>query len=111
MGLLSTADYVRMQSELADVRDDNALSITIRRGASTLAAQTVRIARAGTASGQRADVGTLEEAQQRVVVLGGITLDIRPGDRFNDLAGVLYEVVAVRPNRRAAIMAEAKVIQ
>ena len=100
-----------MQVDLLAVRSDREESVVIRRGSTTLAAQTVRIARAGTASGQRADVGTLEEAQQRVVVLGGITLDIRPGDRFNDLAGILYEVVAVRPNRRAAVMAEARVIQ
>ena len=100
-----------MQVDLLAVRSDREESVVIRRGSTSLAAQTVRIARAGTASGQRADVGTLEEAQQRVVVLGGITLDIRPGDRFNDLAGILYEVVAVRPNRRAAVMAEARVIQ
>ena len=32
------------------------------------------------------------------------------GDRFND-AEVLYRVVLVRPNRRAAVVAEAEVVQ
>ena len=111
MGLLSASDFAKMQADLLEVRNDNALSISIRRGATTLAPQTVRIARAGSASGQTVDVGTLEEQQQRVVVMGSVSLDIRTGDRFNDAASVLYEVVAVRPNRRAAVMAEATVIQ
>jgi len=46
-----------------------------------------------------------------VVVLGGVDLDIATGDRFNDGANRLYEVDFIRPNRSAATMAEARVIQ
>jgi hypothetical protein len=45
-----------------------------------------------------------------VVVLGGSTLDIQPGDRFN-AGGQLYEVEFVRANRRAGIQAQARMVQ
>ena len=43
-----------------------------------------------------------------VVVLGPTTFDVAIDDRFT-LAGVLYRVTFVRPNRLAAIVAEAEV--
>jgi hypothetical protein len=45
------------------------------------------------------------------VVLGNTSLDLQPEDRFNDGAGNVYRVLAVRPNRRAGIIAEAVGIQ
>lgn len=110
--MLSAADWAAMQADLLAVRGDNAVSITIRRGATTLAAQTVRIARLGGAqTAASAGSARAQEARGRVVVMGATTLDIQPGDRFNDAAGELYQVVLVRPNRRAAVMAEAEIIE
>lgn len=101
-------DWNAAAADLLAVRDDNSVSITIRRGASTLAAQTVRIARAG-AIALRSDIGTMDQSSQRVVVLGAVALDIALGDRFT-VSARLYEVDFVRPNRRAATVAEARLI-
>lgn len=109
MGLMSNADWSRMAADLRQVRDDNAISIEIRRGATTLPVQVVRLARQGTTN-RRADAGAIEQSEQRVVVLGDGTLDIQKGDRFNDDRGELYEVDFVRPNRRAMVVAEARII-
>lgn len=108
MGMMSADDWQRMAVDLRRVRDDNAVSISIRRGSSTLTAQTVRIARAGTVA-NRSDSGGLEQSTQRVVVMGEAALDIAIGDRFN-VNGDLYEVDFVRPNRRAMVVAEARLI-
>lgn len=110
MALLTSADIASMQADLLSVRADRAESIVIRRDGSALSAQTVRIARQG-GNATRADGGNTEQFSQRVVVLGAVTLDIQTGDRFNDTAGRLYEVDFVRPNRSAATMAEARVIE
>ncbi len=109
MGLLNASDIASMQADLLAVRDDNDVSIVIRRNSTTLAAQSVRVARAG-AGATRADGGSAEQWMQRVVVLGAVALDIATGDRFNT-GGRLYEVDFVRPNRAAATMAEARVIE
>lgn len=107
-GLMAAADWAAMAADLAAVRGDNEASIAIRRGSTTLAAQAVRIARIGQRSA--APVGqNASEVQQGVVALGGLSFDVQVGDRFT-VAGVLYEVTTVRPNRRAAVVAEAKAI-
>lgn len=103
-------DWTQAAADLAAVRADNAQSITIRRGAMTLAAQSVRIARVG-GSGLVQRDGQVRESRGRVVVLFGIDGDVQPGDRFNDSTGLLYEVALVRPNQRAAVVAEAEVAQ
>jgi hypothetical protein len=46
-----------------------------------------------------------------VVVLFGTSGNVQVGDRFNDSAGVLYEVSFVRPNRRAGVIAEAEAVE
>jgi hypothetical protein len=99
-----------MATDLAAVRAENQVSITLRRGGSSLEAQPVRIARMP--SQGRVSTGELtQESRGRVVVLGGTDLDIQPDDRFTDADGALYRVVLVRPNRRAAVIAEAEVIE
>lgn len=109
MGLLNASDIAAMQADLLAVRGDNEVSVVIRRGSTALAAQSVRVARAG-AGATRADGGSAEQWTQRVVVLGAVGLDIATGDRFT-VDGDLYEVDFVRPNRTAATMAEARVIE
>jgi hypothetical protein len=109
-GLLSQHDLTRMAADLQAVRDDHALEIEVRRGADTLAPQTVRVARQGTIA-QANDRGEMEQSSQRVVVLGDATLDIEKGDRFTDAWGQLCEVDFVRPNRRVMVVAEGRIIQ
>jgi hypothetical protein len=108
--VLNADDWAQMTTDLAAVRGDNEASITIRRGDTTLAAQTVRIARAGGAQGREQDSEGAQQVMGRIVVLGPTTLDIAPGDRFT-LAGTLYQVAFIRPNRRAAVVAEAEIIE
>jgi len=102
-------DWMQAATDLAAVRGDNAQSITIRRGGTTLAAQSARIARMGGGSVQQD--GQARASRGRIVVLFGMTGNVQPGDRFNDSTGLLYEVVIVRPNQRAAVVAEAEVVQ
>lgn len=103
-------DWTELAADLAQVVADNSQSITIRRSGSTLAAQTVRLARLGTQGQVRNGEGT-QESRGRVVILGSTSLNIQPDDRFTDASGVLYRVVLVRPNRRAAVIAEAEVVE
>lgn len=106
--MLSTEDRAQMTSDLAEIRNDNPVSITIRRGQTSLPAQTVRIARAGD-TGLQVDSGPSQETRGQVIVLFGPDGDVATGDKFNvDLD--LYEVGYVRPNRRERIEAEARLI-
>lgn len=111
MGLLSDGDWVQMAADLAVVRGDNEASVVLRRGNTTLTAQDVRVARTGGGSRAEGLSNRSQESRGRAVVLGGTTLDIQPDDRFTDKNGVLYRVVAVRPNRRAGVMAECEVVE
>ena len=52
----------------------------------------------------------MEAALSMVTVLGGLDFDVQPADRFT-ADGVLYQVVAVHPNRDSAVMAEARMVQ
>ncbi len=108
--MLSSDDWTQMAADIADVRGDNEVAIVIRRGATTLASQNVRLAGAGTGPRQAQGART-EESQGQVLVLGSTTLDIQVGDRFNDADGMLYRVILVRPNRRVGTVAEATVAE
>ena len=108
--MLTAADRARMTAGLRTIRDDRAVSIVIRRGSTTLAAQTVRIARGGNAQAGAADVAGVQAAIQPVVVAGDATLDIQPGDRFT-VGGVLHEVTAIHPNRDHGAQAQARRVQ
>jgi len=108
--IVTAADLAEMQVDMLDIRSDRAESITVRRGATTLAAQIVRIARLGGGNARR-DTGAMEVSTQAVVVLGAVDLDIQKDDRFNDTAGNLYVVDFVRPNRTVATMAEARLVE
>jgi hypothetical protein len=108
--MLSSKDMAQMQADLLAVRNDRAVDIVIRRNGSNLPAQTVRIARAGMAGSNLADAGAVQGTVTGAVVLGAVSLDIKPGDRFT-VNSMLYEVVAIHPNRDASTQAEAKVVQ
>lgn len=108
--MLTSADRALMQSDADEIRLDNPTTITIRRSGSTLPSQSVRIVRRG-GSGQRRDSDGAEQVTGEVLVMGPAGLDIKPGDRFNDGNGTLYEVTLIRPNRTVKTEAEARVIE
>ena len=103
----SSGDWDKLNAALMQVRGDNSASIVIRRSGVDQAAQTVRIARVGGGQGIGAEA---EAAQQSVVVMGDTDFDVEPADRFTHDGG-LYEVISIRPNRRAAVVAEARVLE
>ena len=108
--MLSTADLAKMKADVLDVIGDHSASITIRRGNTTLAAQTVRVERVGRSGSQQKDAAASDQTESRMVVVGDEDLDIALGDRFNAL-GFLCEVTAVHPNTQIGTQAEAVVIQ
>ena len=102
--MLNPFDLEQMQADLETIRNDNPVSIVLRRGKVTLAAQTVRITRGRPG---RASSGTnTSEARADALIVGAVDLDIARGDRFN-ANGVLFEVTFVRPDLRAGVIAEA----
>lgn len=106
----SASDWARIQQAMTAIRDMNAVSLVLRRGTTTLAAQAVRVERKGTSQARAADGVGAEQATGSIVLLGAIDLDIQPQDRFT-LDGRLYEVTLVSPNRLAATQAEAQIIE
>ncbi len=107
--MLSNDDLAQMTADLVKVRDDRDESLAFRRGDTTLAAQTVRIVRAGSAARDRVGAESSEQ-RVRVLVLGPVGLDVAVGDRFNDGEGTLYRVSFVRPNRTVDTVAEAEAV-
>lgn len=105
--MLTADDRARMSADLQAIRDDRSVSIAIRRNNSTLAAQTVRIARGGNIQAGVTDTDGLQAAVGAVIVVGDATLNIQPGDRFT-VAGALYEAIAVHPNRDHGTQAQAR---
>lgn len=106
--MLTSSDLAQMVADLAEVRGDNALSVALRRGATTLAAQSVRVARIARAP--QAVGSQVSASVMSVVVLGPVDMNVQVGDRFT-ADGIVYEVTAVRPNQRSATMAEARAVQ
>jgi len=106
--MLTDADRTRMRAELLEVRNDRAVSIVITRAGSSLAAQTVRIARI--ARGRTFQSGQGREQRADVIVLGDVNFDVRVNDDFTS-AGTLYRIVFIRPNKDFAVTAEAEAVQ
>jgi len=96
-------------SLMTKVRNLRSQSIALRRGDSTLAAQTMRIER--TSRGRIYDVDRTSERRADAVINAATDADIEVGDRFNDENGVLMEVSFIRPNRTYATFAEAVVTE
>lgn len=108
MPILDAGDIAQIAADLARIREDNEVTIQIRRDSGTAPGpQTVRIERRRSQFAvARQDTGT-EETVTDVIVTGPTTLDIAKEDRFN-YAGELYRVTAVRPNRQVDTQAEAQ---
>jgi hypothetical protein len=108
--MLTNADWVAMQNDLAAIRGDNQVSLSLRRGNTTLSAQAARVANEGKLQGRRFDNGSGEESRTMITLLFAVNADVQPEDRFT-LEGRLYRVIAIRPNKRAAVMADAEMIE
>ena len=110
MSILTAADLAAMAAQVAIIREDNEVEITIRRDSGAdPAVQSVRIERRNAISVDRIEAHS-EETVTDIVVIGSITLDIEKEDRFN-WGGDLYRVKFVRPNRQIATQAEAEIAQ
>ena len=107
--MLTEADRARMEADLMEIRNDRPAVIAIRRGNTTLAAQTVRIARGGNIQAAASDTDAVQAAVGAVIVVGDKALNIQPGDRFT-VGAALYEVTALHPNRDQAVQAQAKMV-
>jgi hypothetical protein len=107
--MLTASDRAMLKAALLAIRNDRPVTITIRRGTATLAAQVVRIAKTTKLPANTASTGT-EAVTTGVTVLGDASLDIQPSDRFT-VDGQLYQVVNVHPNRDYAVMAEVRLVQ
>ncbi len=106
--MLSTDDLTQMNSDLMNIRDDNDVSITIRRENETLDPQSVRIARL--LRGRSFDSEGGEEQRADVVVVGDTDFDVQVADRFT-VNEILYRVTFIRPNQTVAKVAEAVAIE
>ena len=106
--MLTSGDLTQIQADHLSIIGDNPSSIVIRRGDTTLDAQTVRIARVST--GRKSDSLGAQESRGGVIVAGDITFDVQTDDRFTH-DGILYQVVFVQPNKTVRIVAEAEAIQ
>lgn len=84
--------------------------IVIARGATTLAAQPVRIVRPGGVGRNVVATDGTSSAQSAVEVVGLPALDIRPHDRFS-VDGLSYQVISVHPQRQIGTVAQARLAQ
>lgn len=94
---------------MTKIRNLRPQSIALRRGVTTLAAQTMRIER--TARGRIYDTERASERRADAVINAAVNANIAVGDRFNDENGVLMEISFIRPNRSVATFAEAVVTE
>jgi hypothetical protein len=106
--MLSSGDMANIRAAFGEMRTDNAVSIALRRGSTTLAAQSFRFALTGGATRNVATTrpaqGASESTAQGTLV-GAITADVQIGDRFTS-GGVVWRVIYVRPDRRAATLCD-----
>ena len=105
-----TLNLAQVRVDLMAVRDERAESITLRRGDSTVSAQTVRIERTSS-FGMAVRSLNGEEYRATAIVLGDIDLDIEVQDRFNDQNGIVFVVIFVNPNRDACCVAEVAAVE
>lgn len=108
-GLMDAGDWADIAADLATIRGDNPVSITLRRGGSPLAAQQVRIVGQG-GQGRRERTDGAAASVARVAVLGALTMDVQPDDQFS-YGGAIYTVVAPVERRGGQTTCEAEVQQ
>lgn len=108
MTIMSAQDIAEITLIRAAMRNDRPASITLRRAETTVAAQSVRLARLSSGSRYRTEAGA--ESRGGMLISGAPTLNIQLDDRFT-LDGAVYRVRFVRPNRDTGTQAEAELAQ
>jgi hypothetical protein len=108
MPIMTDDDLAEILRIRAAIREDRPASIVMRRGETSLAAQTVRIARLSSGSRFRSEAGA--ESRGGMLVSGAPDLDVALDDRFT-LEGAVYRIKFVRPNRDTGTQAEAELVQ
>lgn len=103
-------DWTRMAEDLRAVRAENEQDIAIRRGSETLEVQPMRVEMAGARAAMNFQSAAAREGRLAAFVLMEPDADIAREDRFN-WNGLLFRVVFVQPNRLAATIAEAVVVE
>jgi hypothetical protein len=102
-------DWTQAAKDLRAIRAENEVSVAIRRGATTLNAQLMRIEYAG-ARAFRLQSDAARESNQAVFILGEPDMDILIDDRLT-YGSVLFRVVFIQPNRLAGTIAEAVAVE
>lgn len=104
-----TFDWTQAAADMRAIRAENEVSLVIRRGATSLTTQSMRIEYAGS-RGFRLQSDAARQASQAVFILGEPDMNIAVDDRLT-YGGVLFQIVFVQPNRLACTIAEAVAVQ
>ena len=94
--------------KMTKIRNLRAESIVLRRGGTSLAAQSVRVEKTRMGRQVRSEGGSEQRAD--AVVHGAVGLNIQVEDRFTS-GGILFEVSFVHPNRSVMTLADAVVVE
>ena len=98
-------DWDAAADDLRAIRAENEVSLALRRGSGTVAAQDMRIEYAGARAFQLQSAAA-RSARQALFILGEPDMDIQIDDRLT-YNGSLLKITFVQPNRLAATIAEA----
>lgn len=104
-----TFNWVASAEDMRAIRKDNEVSLAIRRNDTTLSAQLMRIEIAGTRA-MMAMSDAARQAKQAAYILGEPDMNIMIDDRLT-YNNILLRVVFIQPNRLAATIAEAVVVE
>ena len=105
--VMNAADLIGPRNDMLTYIANDPASIVIRRDGANLAAQTVRIE--PISSPGEAQSANITVANAAVRVVGGITLDIRRGDRFFVVGNkTMYTVTMVSPAKLIYALAYAE---
>lgn len=104
-----TFDWTASRADMTAIINDNPTTASFRRSSGTVTSQTFRLEIAGP-RGMMLQSDAARQAEQAAFILGAYDMDVQIGDRVT-VNDVLFEVVFVQPNRLAATIAEAIVIQ
>ncbi len=107
---MNAAELAQIKADIQAVIDDNPQAIAFKRGATTLAAQTVRVERAGS-SAQTPGNEAGESGRGKLVILGAVGLNVQKDDTFVDASGMYCKVTLVRINKQVCVQAEAEVME
>lgn len=98
-------DWTTIEKDIRKIRQEDEVTLALRRGSSSVSAQAMRIVHAG-GRAWKLQSDAARQAQQAMFILGEKDMDIEVGDRLNYF-DLLVEVVFIQPNRQAFTIAEA----